>query len=117
MKNRQEKLEAVRAACVKANPDIVVDEIGHENGEQAPEIERVYREVRLADVLLAIQEESGAHALPSEEDGGSTESMKYNAQVWRDRRWSETLYGWNLRRDDLTEQSDECIDFLYQLLK
>lgn len=94
----QQKLEAIRAACVKANPDIVVDEIGHENGEQAPEIERVYREVRLADVLLAVKPHYTNHDYDND----------------RDRQMVDL---WNLHKDDLTEQSDEFVDFAYQLLK
>lgn len=65
------------------------------------------REIRLADVLLAIGEKYAVD--------GSGMLLK--------RQFGTSAYdcagmpgGWNLRADDLTQQSPECIDFLYELL-
>lgn len=56
----------------------------------------------LSDVLLAI--ESG----PCNEDNATLDG-------WR-KTLHHTVVNWNLRKDDLTEQSDECISFLAELL-
>lgn len=66
----------------------------------------VGRPIRLADVLLAISGRTG-----------------YNGKCWMLEQ--DGLYvferlkriAWNLRNDDLTQQSEETISFLYELLK
>ncbi len=72
------------------------------------------REIRLADVLLAIQAKYqkingyvtylvGSNGTFYEQEGlcGSHQELDY----------------WNLLKDSLTDQSEECIEFLYNLLK
>jgi hypothetical protein len=71
--------------------------------------EIVGRPIRLADVLLAVQ----FYDLP---DG----YMFFNAN-WRGNVELSGLAGqkftpWNLRNDDLSQQSEECIEFLARLL-
>lgn len=78
------------------------------------------RPVRLADVLLAIEEKyqrrianSIAFDITLQRDaneGDEYKSMLKTALI-------EILMRWNLRTDDLTAQSDECIAFLAELLK
>ena len=59
--------------------------------------------IRLADVLLAIMEVDVEKAFPTE----NYPATKIIAMI---------VGRWNLRKDDLTEQSDECVAFLAQLL-
>lgn len=65
------------------------------------------RPIRLADILLAIGE-----------------SDWYIGQHGRFFKWSRAMgemvgqpYAWNLREDDLEKQSEEMIEFLYQIRK
>jgi hypothetical protein len=62
------------------------------------------RPIRLADVLLAIGK-VGLKAHINQDGYFPTKSGN-----------TTTLNYWNLRTDDLTQQSDECIDFLYMIL-
>ena len=91
MPNHQKKLAAIQQKCVEANPEI-------ENKRWGTE-----RPIRLADVLLAVQKQ---------EYGGSPE-FRYTCEKLTSGAWH---VHWNLRKDDLTEQSEECISFLYDLL-
>jgi hypothetical protein len=87
-----DKLELIRQACIKANP------IGSGGFK--------YRPIRLADVLLAI-------------DGttqGQLIAIRPNGDMYRS-DIQNTKWHWNLRNDDLSQQSNECIEFLYDLLK
>ena len=61
--------------------------------------------VRLADVLLAVKEKYQRGTLQKEGE------FK-NGTEW----FGEITWGWNLRNDALTEQSDECLEFLSGLL-
>ena len=134
------KTAYIHEACIKANPEILTEceqcggrgyEIvaahhGDCDGTCAhcpvPEQERCYqcggageypgRPIRLADVLLAMTPDRQ----PISVDGnGVVTSYKAAADgitpVW------DKQSSWNLCADDLTQQSTECIDFLYELLK
>jgi hypothetical protein len=59
--------------------------------------------IRLADVLLAMHERNR----------GDDIYVHMNGAIIQFQGASEV---WNLRKDDLTEQSDECIKFLSDLL-
>ena len=93
---REARLEVIRQKCIEAGVSLIETFEGEE------------RPIHLADVLLAIDKKGDEHHLTSEgqfalydpEDGNM-----YLSKVW-----------WNLRKDDLTEQSDECITFLADLL-
>lgn len=68
------------------------------------------RPIRLADVLLAIDHET---------DEGIAITRQGRFLQLEDSGWRTQLnglHGWNLRNDNLTEQSDETVDFIYQLL-
>lgn len=70
--------------------------------------EIIGRPIRCADVLNVILEES-RYKLPHELDG-------LTRHQWRNERWIEVLYEWNLPKDNLTDQSDETLAFLASLL-
>lgn len=88
---QDEMKEGIRKACIEANPDGDIRTECLNDGYH-------YREVRLADVLLAIKKVGY----------GSTDE------------WLGVLGHladtWNLRADDLESQSPETIEFLNQLL-
>src|SRR4029077_17503177 len=99
---RTEKIVLIRQKCIKANPDRVgayESDDGFVGAENAP--------VRLADVLLAIKRNV-------KEGRDKTEYLfDIVSELWGKRK----AWGWNLHKDDLTEQSAECITFLADLLK
>jgi hypothetical protein len=120
---RQEQLELIRQKCIEANPDKLAEHDHKKLPCQEVCTNRVdiYHDwneregggctygvqlgpIRLADVLLAI--------------GGRNVKSYYS--VHKDGHWCisnfRDLCWWNLRKDDLTEQSDECIAFLADLL-
>lgn len=88
--NRQEQLDLIRAACIEANVKILTraNKWHGIGGED---------DIRLADVLLAINE---------------SKKRPYGYDVLM-----EIVAYWNLRKDDLSEQSVECVAFLAGLLK
>lgn len=105
------KLEAIQRACIAANPEIVIEEREHYSGEQEPAIEAVIRTIRLADILLAIGEKIGL--------GGDVIAVDSDGTFHQENDvgdFSCKNVNWNLRQDDLTKQSPECIDFLSELL-
>lgn len=122
--NRQEQLDLIRQKCIEINPSILCVDCegvgyqveGDHNGEpvqvQCPCHERP---IRLADILLAIESSFLAASKNVEEvviaETGSFGVVRNETQqvAWH------PIY-WKLRKDNLTEQSDECIKFLAELL-
>jgi hypothetical protein len=141
---RDQQLEAVRAACIRANPEITELKFGCEVlrrsettyhvinplgwgandrkcwlnsvpfGDMPIELEKdlvqnggefeiVGRAIRLADVLLAIGKDGRVEYAMAAHDGLQIR-VGYDAVYW------------NLRKDDLAEQSDECVAHLAHLL-
>lgn len=103
MTDRENNLEIVRAACIQANPEIVELMDFRKGGKQYPGLER---ELRLADVLVAMpncyfEKSSRVH-------GGGLLRL-----LIKDGGFLE----WNLRADNLEEQSDERVAFLAGLLR
>ncbi len=95
--NRQEQLETIRAACIRANPDrawIRYEDVDTE------------WPVRLADVLWAWHEKA-------DKDLQDKDIIPLPMRAM----YGKIALHWNLRKDDLTEQSDETISFLYDILK
>lgn len=115
--NRDKQLEAIRAACIKANPQIVVNKHAQLiKLDHTVEYFEECRPVRLADVLLAI------HAVePANKTNVTIESDGQFIQRLPTGNGTETvphaMLHWNLRQDDLTEQSDECITFLISVVQ
>jgi len=135
-----EKLQFIREKCIAANPEIVELKFGcllnnihrpsypitmflWKVGEQVmtfhPQFDQELvkdmhsleifgRPIRLADVLLAIG--CNSYTVPKDRfrDGNSLYSGDWNAN-------GQIM--WNLRADDLEKQSQETVDFLYELLK
>lgn len=101
---RQEQLDLIRAACIEANPSDTT--LRDKNSWQGLQIKREYgRPVRLADVLLALPT---LWVQPKTDVGNGTRSINSGMM--------NSGISWNLRRDDLAEQSDECVSFLAELL-
>lgn len=92
------KLETIREKCVAANLDEF--EFG------------IPRPIRLADVLLAI----GDIGLASMNIAAPNIDYGKASFIWEPFS-SGKHFIWNLREDDLSKQSEETIDFLYELLK
>lgn len=97
MKTKEENIEIVRAACVAANPTILKNDCRLCEGEYDGE-----RPIRLADVLLAIRDNTGMNRPHVHINGEGLE-------IGHSRFW-------NCRKDDLTEQSEETLHFLATLL-
>lgn len=97
--NKDEQIALIRAKCIEANPEIeeLVGGDGDPFGNGGPIIQD--RPIRLTDVLLAIRQN---------ERYDDIQVAKLVGIVG--------LPLWNLRADDLTLQSDECITFLADLL-
>lgn len=73
------------------------------NGDEEWKI--IGRPIRLADVLLALNNHKSVR-----------EPDKHEWQIYG--LCNDAFpRSWNLRKDDLSEQSDECISFLYELLQ
>lgn len=87
----------------------VIDEEGKIEGfsrsDWAHTMQIIGREIRLADVLLALSKV-----------GAVTNGGKYLINIVSDGN-SHIDYRWNLLKDSLTEQSEETIEFIYSLLK
>lgn len=86
-----DNLEIIRKAAIAANPEKEWVYFRYEGGTESTEYEEP---IRLADVLLAIS------LLPPPCND-----------------YLVSTIGWNLRRDDLAEQSEETLAFLADLLK
>lgn len=91
----EQKIEAIREKCVAANPEKEWI-LGDERNYDAP--------ARLADVLLAIKLSFDGGTLT-----GRLEETKQAIHDLADFRW-------NLRVDDLSLQSPETINFLFEIL-
>jgi hypothetical protein len=99
---RQEQIDLIRAACIEANPSDTT--LREQNSWQGLQIKRSHgRPIRLADVLLAMDRYARTEVCVGKD--GSFCVGDGPKMAW-----------WKLRKDDLTEQSDECVAFLAQLL-
>lgn len=93
---KQEQLDFIRSRCIAANPEI----------EERSRFNRLHEvrvlPIRLADLLLAI-------------DGLTAGKVPGNDFAYI--RKGNVRSKWLLTKDDLTEQSNECVSFLYDLLQ
>lgn len=95
--------EAVRAAIIKANPTDPRWNVIRADEEK----------VRLADVLVALR--AIAHeGLGIDTDGLWVIPTKIFKSGWL--QAAATYPVWDIYHDDLTQQREECIDFLYSVL-
>lgn len=98
---RDEQIRLIRDEVIEAKYETV----GFEHGEWG---EKRKEPVRLSDVLLAIDRtRTGVRALIQSPDTLTIERTMHGYTIIGD---------WNLRADDLTGQSPECISFLADLL-
>jgi hypothetical protein len=124
---RDQKIADIRAACIKASPEIrelcTNCQERLENGKHKYGPTRIgtigcsekhvhFRPIRLADVLLAIDKND--EVVVNVDTEGVFAYWKSPPKGGGNYRRGAT---WNLRKDDLTQQSDECISFLAELLK
>lgn len=97
----EEKIAAIREACIAANP---TKEWEYTEQDGSGRYYKVVERCRLADVLLALQ---------SVKHWRITRAAQFSIPQGRLRRGA--YVDWNLRNDNLTAQSPECIDFLFEL--
>lgn len=105
---REQNIAKIREACIKENPE-------RWNNPDNYEPNRMGWDIRLADVLLAIDKALQAKESPQAKerelllrigtDGGF--HQQHDIGYWR----FEGCY-WNLSHDSLTDQSDETISFI-----
>ena len=94
-----DKLQTIREACIKANPKKEWEEYFPDAGDHRGVAVDI--PCRLAAVLLAIDEKF----------------VEENSGNWGvEETQSKLVKLWNLRNDDLSQQSEETINFLYDLL-
>ena len=116
---RQQNTEAIRRACVAANPNIEISRTWLGGSETSVRLnEKInYRPIRLADVLLAISVSQSKRGYDNENHVWAVDTAgEFFGQSDSD---GSPLYRdmvWNLRTDDLTAQSDECLAFISSLL-
>lgn len=131
---KKQKLKTIKDACVKANPDIMKLPYSDEDIEFLKEQLRrcsytedirdaqydlnraieenrssVGRDIRLADIVLMLAREVKPN--PELEMHSLQISISKRSTHGRDNCL------WNLLKDNLEEQSNETIDFIYQLIK
>jgi hypothetical protein len=120
-------LETVRAAVIKAVPKIAKQEVNSRTG--GPHTQKFTGwepcPIRLADVLVAISEKQNQDGLrfPAKETMTQGIIVSTSGQIGYmvvDKSNSPRLDGetttWNPRNDYLSAQSEECIEFLADLL-
>lgn len=100
----KEQVEIIRAACIKANPAIETRRI--EGDDEGQPMWMQDNTIHLADVLLAIGELTDAYIVVS---ANGVVHQKILSQF-------DEMCRYNLRADDLTQQSDEFLEFAAQLL-
>lgn len=86
-------------------------------------IQKLYRPISLADVLLAMRNaaaEKGIHGLPNKYIGDYFVTVQGDFIHWKpdsDEQIEMGIANYSLRTDDLEKQSEETIKFLAELLK
>lgn len=147
------ELQAVRAAIIKAVPEIVELKFGCEvlllrqtkkstllnfsekdryvevfrnkdgstlHGDMEIVSQILGRPIRLSDVLVTLEKENPRYPVVVTQEGYLVGTYRGNmgscANPFNFKGWYETTQIWNLRQDDLSKQSPECIHFLHTLL-
>lgn len=96
---RDNYIKIIREACIRANPEIEKDTCRACIEKEDAMDRYACRPIHLADVLLAI----GVHGVEG----------AYPPQIFAVGHPAR----WDLVHDDLTQQLDECLKFLSDLLK
>lgn len=105
---REEQLAAIKEKVIAANPEQL--EFVSLGG-----LKVLAREIRLADVLLAAETSIKGCQLAIETDGRFIDIADKTYDT-PNKEFQNTGVKWNLRADDLDQQSDECVAFLHSLL-
>lgn len=112
-----DNLEIIRKAVIAANPEIrnwsdcFVHNPLLQGGADGDSCQCKIRPIRLADVMLAIQHQrvlENGGKIPTSASKIFETTGKINELIW---------LRWNLRKDSLEEQSEECLQFLGTLLE
>jgi hypothetical protein len=106
---REQNIETIRAACIKANP--------HKFGDgtrEHPHIDPT-GEVRLADVLLTLSKTRNGDMMYGVKANGALLTDFCERTAWSDD--GDTPILWELRADTLDEQSDERAAYIATLLR
>ena len=144
---RKQKIEAIREACIQANPEIVELKFGCEVYRGAKEGQREFISGRFNDTIALTCISQFGDFLPIEVPTALIPQWKiigrpirladvlvaileHPEKKIREKKWSNLrkMLGydeegnheyihWNLRKDSLDDQSDATIDFLFELLK
>ena len=112
---REQNIELIRSKCIESSPAIANEQIMYRIKRVDTESFSSWEErpIRLADVLLAIDNNSTfpdgfpQYAVATDGFIGKLVDMK---SLPPKGAW------WKLKKDDLTEQSDECLEFLTSLI-
>lgn len=109
MRTKKENIEIIRKACVAANPQVGNYDVCPCGMSDCQNFRdgRIDAPIRLADVLLAVP-----HLKPKDHRN----IVRGQAESVGNVGFMTVICEWNLRKDDLTEQSDECLTFLADLL-
>ena len=109
----QEKIEAIREACVKANPNkcIIVttkdiDSTIFEPGKVI-DVTGIVVPITLSDVMNAIMHTEHTVCIASNE----------RFEVFKDGEWVQVFKTWCFANDNLEDQDESTIDFIYDLIK
>jgi hypothetical protein len=99
----------------------LIDDAGNvEEGKDLSQLnfEIIGRPIRLADVLLALEKLNGDSIGIDAE--GFFVSRKWDEGIGLSSKWNEQgthrMYRWNLKDDNLDNQSNECKEFLMSIL-
>jgi hypothetical protein len=112
---RDQHLQTIREACIKVSPNGQWKEVGSITNDADGNlvVNLQDRRIRLADVLLAIWQVNPANRTNVVVESAGT----FVITSWHGVESSRSLGPeWNLPKDDLTQQSDECLAFLADLL-
>jgi hypothetical protein len=102
---RDSQIAAIRAACVEANPTRA-EVWNYNTGAPIGSGSMASSPCRLADVLLAIETEKRR--------GLNSPDLKRTSEFLEAQKLVDS---WSHRTDNLTAQSDGCIEFLADFLK
>lgn len=113
----QDQIQLIREKCIEANPEIATKRLVGDKYEVTEEFVSC-RPIRLADILLAINKNPEDYSIGTD---GRFMKMTWFPNGGFNMEWVKEsngvlAIGWNLLKDDLSLQSPETIQFLYQLL-
>lgn len=102
----EEQYQQLKQKIQEANPKFF-ERLVQVNMGAGREITVRDENVRLADVLLVMKEKYSVGRVGKKAYFSSTMEDISQGAYWK---------GWNLLKDDLSEQTDECKQFLFELL-